>query len=162
MNRNLIASELLKAAKEVVSYDREFDLASRKENYEVVDKVVRELGKIGWVSSAGASDGFNDESTFSFRISIKWSDTISDKRGRRQISEFVVPLRAVASTIKRVLKSVRHDFTWDNREFVAEPVLDSKIHPPAKRAFRDEYGDVKRFYENEDVNFDVYMRWNAK
>jgi hypothetical protein len=42
-DKQIIAKELMKVAKEMVSYDREFDLASRKENYEVVDKIVREL-----------------------------------------------------------------------------------------------------------------------
>lgn len=164
MSKERIARELLKISKELIGYapelDDYFSRESKQLNYRVADMVMDEIDKIAGVESVGRSDGFNDETTFTIIVEPKPAkkDWARRNSGGQLISEFEVPLRKLASEIKRALKMVKMPVIVKGEKSDKTPILDSKISGPRRTSWKDEYGERHRVYqEPANVRFDIYI-----
>ena len=122
-------------------------LLAMNDNYKVIEDVVDELSKVKGIASAGASDGFNDETTFTISLELV---VTSHEFGRVEYpSEFMMPLRKLKGAVKRALSNVGGDL---------KPVLDGKIDVPRKKTWVDEFGNRKSAYEHNRVYFNVRVK----
>jgi len=159
MNNEHVARELVKLAKALVSVKGD----RRTANYEMAQSIIDKFSSVRGIESSGASDGFNDETTFTITLELVVTnhEAAGRTRGIGSPSEFAIPLRKLGSIVKSTLAGLKTTETVDGEKMTLIPVLDSKIFVPRKKSYKDEFGNRISYYDGNRVNFDVYMTWKS-
>jgi len=153
---DMIAHQILREAKSLLAMD-----AKKRANYDLSYEIVADFKKISGIDGVGVSDGFNDDTNFSVQLELTAvkTDNISKNSPRYVPSEFSIPLRSIGRIVKKQLAGIKMSVVIDGRKATVRPILDSKIYVPIGKAWRDDYGNTHRVYEDSQVSFHVYMKW---
>jgi len=148
MDNKKLARDLLKIAKSLTSdywdLDRgdrkDFDRALIRKRYVLVDDLLDDFNRIKGVDSASVSDGFNDESTFTFYIEPEM-ERFHEETEKNGITKYYrgkrpsVPLKNIRAGIKAVVKAFNrrnHSFESNGIEGTIVSKLDGKIESPRR------------------------------